>query len=520
MNNKLKTARVILALLFFIPIVLYFLDFTGKLPVQFHFILQLQLVPALISGMLGVLIAMALLSLFFGRIYCSVICPAGILQDIFIRISGKGRKWKQRKKYRFHYRKPLYINILRYTLLVLVIFFFCYQGSTHLLLWLDPYSNFGRIASNLFLPGAIFINNVLADWMIEMDNYKLIYIAINNLTVVALVSAAVTLLVFMILSVMYGRLFCNSLCPVGAFLSIFSRFSLFRISFDKKLCNSCGSCEMTCKSECINSKTQKVDTSRCVDCFNCISSCRKGGLKYKFGFSLVKKEKNTEIQEEIQPEMNSRRSFIATGAMLMTTIPVISQVTKNETKNGSKQQPVLPPGAFNKKRFENRCTACHLCVTKCPNQIIKPAGLQYGFSYLLKPHLAYIKGYCNYDCTICSEVCPNKALEALSPEKKVTTQIGIAHFEKDICVVFKDETDCGACSEHCPTQAVKMVPYKDSLRIPQVTPEICVGCGGCEYICPVRPQRAIHVVANTEHITVKKPEYEKVKDVEVTDFGF
>lgn len=511
-RNRYKILRVIFAAIFFIPILLYFLDFKGKLPVQFRYLLDIQLVPAILSGIIGLIILLLLLTLFFGRIYCSVICPAGILQDIFIRVSGRGKKQKSKKKRWFHYRKPF--NILRYVLLALagLLFFF---GSSHILLLLDPYSNFGRVASNIFRPVVIGINNVIADGLMKMDNYSVIHVAINNVTTMAVISAVVIFIVFLIMTFLHGRLFCNTLCPVGGLLSLFSKYSFFRITFNEEMCNSCGSCEMTCKSECIDSKSKQVDTSRCVDCFNCISSCKKGSIGYRLNFSLNKKGE----QEVPQPVLTSRRTFFVTGATLVSTVPVLS-FAKNMATGETAQQPVLPPGSFNKKRFEEKCTACHLCVTKCPNQIIKPAGLQFGINHVLKPHLVYEKGYCNYECNICSEVCPNGALEKLTTEEKITTQLGIAHFEKNICVVETAGTDCGACSEHCPTQAVKMVPYKDSLRIPHVTPDICIGCGGCEYICPVRPQRAIHVIANIEHMKAKKPKYEKVEDVDVTDFGF
>ncbi len=138
----------------------------------------------------------------------------------------------------------------------------------------------------------------------------------------------------------------------------------------------------------------------------------------------------------------------------------------------------------------------------------------------MKPHLDYDNSYCNYECTVCSDVCPNHAIKPLTKEEKVTTQVGIAHFFKNRCIVEIDGTDCGACSEHCPTQAVKMVPYKGDLRIPKVEPEICIGCGGCESICPARPDRAIIVKANVVHQFASKPKVEEIKEIEVDEFGF
>ena len=170
--------------------------------------------------------------------------------------------------------------------------------------------------------------------------------------------------------------------------------------------------------------------------------------------------------------------------------------------------------------FKDLCTGCHLCVTQCPSQVLRPAGMEYGFDYLLKPHMSYLNSYCNYECTVCSEVCPTHAIRPITKEEKVTTQVGVAHFFINRCIVHTENTDCGACSEHCPTQAVQMVPYKGTLTIPQVNPDLCIGCGGCESICPVRPMRAIIIKANDVHKQVEKPKQEEVKEIEVTDFGF
>lgn len=516
-RNYLKVLRVAFAILFFVPVTLFFIDSWHSLPLPLHKLLHLQFVPAVLAGMWGIVVALLLLTFVFGRIYCSVICPAGILQDIFIRLSQRGRKKNKRKRW-FMYRKAY--NIVRYVLLAAVVISFL-LGATGLLMLLDPYSNYGRIASNLFRPVVIWINNITADGLMAMDNYSLYHITIQYITVSSLIGAIIALSVFTVMSLLRGRLFCNTVCPVGAVLSLISRYSLFRISFDKEACNNCGNCERTCKAECINSREKTVDTSRCIACFNCISSCKKGGLQYRFLPGLFHKEESR--QEEMQP--NGRRSFLATTTTVLgslSVLPVWAQGKQAHHRHGKKQsdEPITPPGSVSKKDFIEKCTACHLCVVKCPSQILKPAGLEFGLNYLLKPHVVYEKAYCNYECTICSEVCPNLAIKDLLPEEKMTTQVGVAHFEKHLCVVFNDGTDCGACSEHCPTQAVKMVPYKGTLRIPQVNPEICVGCGGCEYICPVRPQRAIHVVANTVQKTVKKPEYEQVEEKEVDDFGF
>ncbi len=550
--NWLKVYRVAFALFFFVLITLYLLDFTNKLPGRLRSLIDFQFIPAILAGFTIAWLLVVVTTILFGRLYCSVLCPAGILQDMIMRVSRFIQKKSGRKKIFFHYHKPY--NFIRYGLLAISVLLFL-LGSIHLLLLLDPYSNFGRITANLFRPVLIFTNNLAAPELNKMDQYWLYKLELNTVSTAALVAATVAFLVFILMSVLHGRLFCNTLCPVGSTLSLFSKYSFFRIGIDRTLCNACGNCTRACKSECIDYENMKVDHSRCVTCFNCIAHCNRGGLHYRF-VNPFKNEEPVMAPDVVKTNAKGRRLFVAALGMLVADIPVAKAIAQRhkghhapeqdttkfrtveiEGKDGVKHitikgeggpsikhhkqnRPVTPPGSLNYERFIDKCTACGLCVIKCPTQILKPVGLGYGFDYILKPEMYYDNDFCNYECTVCSDVCPNDALLKQTLLEKQTTQLGKVHFKEDLCVVKTDHTDCGACSEHCPTQAVKMVPYKGALTIPQIDEKLCVGCGGCEYICPVRPKRAIFVVANAVHEKVKKPKQEEVKEVENLDFGF
>jgi len=184
------------------------------------------------------------------------------------------------------------------------------------------------------------------------------------------------------------------------------------------------------------------------------------------------------------------------------TIPASVQINR--------QHPVTPPGALGQARFNSICTACHLCVSACPTQVLQPNYFLYGLNGFLQPRMDYITSFCNFECTLCGEVCPTGAILPLIKEEKKLIQIGKSNFVKENCIVYTKNTACGACSEHCPTKAVNMVRYKDKLTIPEVNNKICVGCGACEYACPTDP-KSIYVEGNPVHLTAEKPKDVKIE---------
>jgi len=260
----------------------------------------------------------------------------------------------------------------------------------------------------------------------------------------------------------------------------------------------------------------KVDDSRCVSCFNCLSACKKNGISYKIRY------KNQPVKTAEPKINNSRRTFLLTSGAVFASV-ALANTNKILGKNDAilSRKPIMPPGARNIEHFNEHCTGCQLCVTKCPMQVLKPATLHYGLTGITQPHLSFSTHvFCTYDCNICTTVCPTGALQPLAMEEKKLTQLGIAKFRKNKCVVFTDEKDCGACSEHCPTQAVHMIDYKHGLTIPEVTEDLCIGCGACESICPVRPYQAIYVEGSAQQRKARKPSEAKKFNKKIDDFGF
>ncbi|GAB6012904.1 4Fe-4S dicluster domain-containing protein [Viscerimonas tarda] len=483
----LKRIRVVVSIVLFALITFLFLDFASLLPDSFKGLAQIQFMPALLSGSAIIVLILLIVTILFGRIYCSSICPMGIYQDVASWLSKRAAKKKKRYKY-----SPAK-NILRYSVLVVAVASF-FLGYPIILGLIDPYSAYGRIVVSLFKPIYLAGNNVLEGIFTSFGNYTFYKIEVVMLSVLTFITSLITFFAIGLLAWKYGRTYCNTVCPVGTILGFLSRYSIFKVGIDTSACNGCGLCATKCKASCIDSKSHKVDNSRCIDCFNCLESCKQKAIGYKF-------YKRGKVEEADSKSVDlSKRQFLLTGFTTAVSIPAVLAQDKITNLTGkesyTRQNPISPPGAVSAEHLSHHCTSCHLCVSKCPSNVLKPALLEYGIGGVMQPIMSFDRGFCNYDCTVCSNVCPNGAIHPLTVEQKHLTQVGRVVFKEDICVVHTDETNCGACAEHCPTQAVTMVLYKDGLTIPHTNPDICIGCGGCEFICPVRPYRAIHVEGN------------------------
>ncbi|MDR0534692.1 MAG: 4Fe-4S binding protein [Verrucomicrobiales bacterium] len=513
--NTLRRIRIAFAVLLIVSVCLAFFDFRDWLPAVFkHTVTGIQFVPAWLSLTHGVLLGTACLvilavSACFGRVYCSMICPLGILQDIILRIAN----FLRRKKLFLGYKKPS--NKLRYGILAAVIISVAAGWGGFVLAWLDPYSNFGRIAGSLFRPVVIFANNSIADLCqyFQLASIPRTGIPWAGIGLFLPILAIATLIV--ILAAWRGRLYCNTICPVGSLLGLVSKFSLWKLAIDKSVCQKCGDCLRSCKAQCINLKAGDIDFSRCVACYNCVSVCDEQGIKYRFQ-NPFKSFRTKKADANDHPNLD-RRNFItatATGILAMSGGSLLASVAdpKTDTKHDFIHA-VLPPGAHHRDRFLSHCTACQLCISACPSHVIESSFLEYGaISGLMKPKLNFNKSFCNFNCTVCGDVCPDNALLPLPLTQKHVTRIGIAHTEHKECIIYRDGTACGACAEHCPTAALQMKKTPEfGEPLPVVDEQYCIGCGACQYACPALPKRAITISGLKSHETAKILVQEKVK---------
>lgn len=499
--NMLRRLRVTLAAVFFTLITLQFLDFTGTLHTWLGWLAKIQFLPALLALNVGVVVALVLLTLLFGRIYCSVVCPLGVMQDVVSWISGRRKK----HKYRFSHSPEK--RILRYGVLALFIVAFI-AGIGSFVALLAPYSSYGRIAQNIFQPVYILGNNLMA-WVAErVDSYAFYSREVWMRSLPTFIIATVTLVGIGVLAWRNGRTYCNTICPVGTILSLIARFSWFKVKVDETKCNKCGLCSRSCKSACIDFKNSKIDYSRCVVCGDCIDKCRKKALSYTH--SSPKKSEEIDKAKTVDQEVvnSARRSFLL-GAAIATTSAVIAQEKKKvdgglaeiEDKQAPKRNtPLTPPGSLSAQNMARHCTACQLCVAECPNDVLRPST---DIIKLMQPTMSYERGYCRPECNRCSEVCPAGAIKPIKHEDKSSIQIGHAVWIKKNCVPITDGKECGNCARHCPAGAITMInsnPKDDtSPKIPAVNTSRCIGCGACENLCPARPFSAIYVEGHEVH---------------------
>ncbi len=516
--SLLKWLRVLVAVTVFALLFLSFADFRQMFSGEAgHALASVQFVPALQSVLAGAVWPAALIlgglvvaTLLFGRVYCSFVCPLGIFQDVMSRLA----RFRPGRKRKF-LRHAAAVKWVRPAVVILAAVPFLFGAGWLVLPWLDPYSQFGRMVNMFVSPALAEGNNLLTG---TSDFFY--YIAPHWPRVGWLLLPVLVLLAgVVLLSLFRGRLYCNTVCPVGAVLGGLSRFAAFRVTFDEGMCKKCGMCMKACKSQCIDLKRQSIDYSRCVNCFNCTGACHEQGLRYRFtwkkgrpaasppgggkGFCSrvsapasgppVPPSPPGESVMSALPRVD-RRAFLGASALgvwatlsgcreRQKTPEELAEEEKFRQHRKSVSRAISPAGSESVTRFLDHCTACHLCLDACPTKCLRPAYMEYGARGFLKPHLTFEESFCNFDCTACADVCPAGAILPIPLEKKKRTRIALARFSKKHCIVTLDKKDCGACSEHCPTKALDMVPFGEVVKQPEWNDDYCSRCGECFKAC-------------------------------------
>lgn len=512
----LRIIRIILALTCFLAITMLFLDFSGTAATNWGWLARFQIIPALMSVNLVAIIALSVITLLFGRVYCSVLCPLGVLQDIVsrLRIWLAGKRKRRIGVFKYH---PVNKNV-RYIFfgifIVLLILGLINLLASSIAALIEPYSAYGRIATGVFKPLYVDANNYLAD--IDAQNGQFNYFYINNVISPAITAiGGITLIVVGVTAALTGRGYCNTVCPVGTMLGWISKHSLFRITIDTNKCTKCGACARHCKSSCIDAKNHAIDYSRCVDCMDCLSHCQQGALSFK---PLFGKQDKVIVAEAYNVD-SSRRNFltiagIATGAIVAGAADKLTDggLTPLKTRKiPTRDTRITPPGSVSHSHLSQHCIGCQLCIQACPSGVLKTSSEADSF---MQPFMQFTsESYCPASCTVCSNICPAGAFNPLDETLKSSTKIGTALVDYNTCLAATDTDSCGNCQRHCPVGAITMIPVnKDSENgalMPMVNENICIGCGACEAHCPVgtvstmaAEYPAIHVNGISVHQTI------------------
>ena len=470
LTSRSRLLRIFAAAIFFVAAVFSFVSGCRLAELLMH----LQFGGALVSLVtafscigLAVVGVTVILTYFFGRFYCSVFCPFGILQDLIGFV--------------FRCKRSLYRNLrkTRY-----VVAFLCVGlllgGSSLGFVVLGPYSNFGSIVTAVVL------------WVRE---------GFSGASVAFWVDALLPLLVIVALVIWKRRVFCTTLCPVGTVLGLFAKHGVYRMSISDA-CVDCGLCQSVCPVGCIDSASRSVDNERCVRCMNCTAVCCFGAVALGRGSRLVAATV-TSADDSASVDV-SRRAFCVDGAVAVAALALgasggyalsrlaggvqaasgaLSPVADGGAAAASGTCLMMPPGGGVWSRFSAKCISCQLCVAVCPSGIIVPGNTVDGGVRIDLSH-----GYCRYDCNRCNEVCPTDALLPLSLAEKQKTQIGVASFSAEHCRTVQDEQECGLCVKACPTGALELRTFPTGLSIPRLTASKCIGCGACQDVCPVSPK--------------------------------
>lgn len=440
-----------------------------------------------------------LLTLCFGRWFCGWFCPMGTLLDGVQKILSAASK----KKETYFPQLPQYLLVFS---LVTSLGGFAAAG------FLDPFSILVRgmaqavypLFNSLTVSFFTFTYSDLPEFVNGFTEplYSLLRSSIlpagQKFFQLAYLSLFILLLV-LFLEGLQRRFFCRNICPLGALLGLVGGRGLLVGRGGNDDCRGCRICAGCCRMGAIDDN-RHIDMGSCNLCFECVTKCPRQIITFELPGS----------RRAAGAVVLSRRKFI--GSLFLGVC--LSSVKTIEAR-ALRSDPLLirPPGALSEKEFLSRCVRCAECIQVCVGNALQPAFLQSGLDGMFSPMLVARTGYCEFNCTLCGQVCPTGAIEKLSQQEKHTFKIGHAWFDKNLCLPYGKGIPCMVCEEHCPTPE-KAIKFRQatltksdgqsvSVKQPYVVDSLCIGCGICENKCPLPGEPAIYVTSDGE---VRNPE--------------
>jgi polyferredoxin/formate hydrogenlyase subunit 6/NADH:ubiquinone oxidoreductase subunit I len=478
-------------------------------PIGFFFQLDpLVWISSLLSGhrfIKGFWWAAALLgvTLFLGRVFCGFICPLGTIHHVVGSVKPALRGAPMVKANR---KSPG--QRIKYFLLIAVL-----VGAvmgTNVVGLLDPISMLFRSVALAVIPGMGIGVREISGWMAASDLTVLNLMAYGEVLLSPVFGFAaeafqsgwfigLLFLVILFLNRVRPRFWCRFLCPLGALLALFSRFTILKLEKYQQRCTGCHACTMSCQGAAEPEPGTTWESAECLMCFTCLHSCPEEALAFRFKLRSPTPNK--------KPDMG-RRAVLA-GILAGISIPLLGRLDGLVHKV-SDPRLIRPPGALPEEDFLTLCQRCGLCMKVCPTNVINPTLTEAGMAGLWTPHLVMTQGYCEYTCTLCGDVCPTGAIAEFSVREKIERpiKIGSAYIDRGRCLPWSGNGPCIVCEEHCPTSPKAIYFRKDvvpgpdgteiQVQLPYMDLQKCVGCGICEYKCPVKGRPAIRVISAGE----------------------
>jgi len=429
-----------------------------------------------------------LFTLIFGRVVCGWICPFGAVHQFFSFLFKKTR-WLKPKRDDGLSLAPKY--------LILIIILVASLFAVNLVGYLDPLSFLYRSFAVYFTP---FLNMAFSEtaslaYSLGLESLgqtlgqALGNLALNNFFQNALV-IGLLFLAAVALNAWKERFWCRYLCPAGALLGLFSRFNVFKLKIDPEKCINCHLCSIQCETNARPFPIGEWRSSECIYCETCAAICPTAAITFPLRWQA----------EKIQGINLSRRKILLTSLTTLLVAPIFKI-----TPHRQRAYPALirPPGALPEEKFLDKCIKCGECLKVCPTNGLQPALTEAGPEGLWTPVLVPRIGYCEYYCSLCSQVCPTGAIKELTIEEKTTVKIGTAFVNKNRCLPYALGEQCIVCEEHCPVspkaiQLIKVETLTPEGKVitnlaPFVNVNDCIGCGICENKCVVVDEPAIRV---------------------------
>ncbi len=447
-------------------------------------------------------------TLLLGRVFCGWVCPLGAAHALagWFRARRKGRIVAETRS---PWQRVKYITFTAF--IVMAAF------GVHWVGILDPMPLFYRSVTTGVLPAAQYAVEDTSTYLYRADprvggvratafsepvyqffRDKVFQVARQSFDNGTLISLLFILIVA--LNFVKPRFWCRYICPLGGMLGALARRPVMRLHNDPKTCKSCGVCAMNCPAAAQPDKQGDWLPTECFGCWNCVASCKQGSLSFRFEPPFTKAETGA-IDF-------SRRMTLAAGIGGLAAIGGLRVAPQGRDKQPFPDTLIRPPGARKEREFVQRCLSCGVCMRACPTNGLQPASLEAGLEGLWTPRLVPKIGYCHFECNLCGQVCPTEAIQKLTVPEKKQLKIGLATFDTSRCLPHNYGRECLVCEEHCPVpkKAIYLVPRETTLRdgtkktikVPYVDPDLCTGCGLCEWSCVFQDRAAIRVTSANE----------------------